>query len=439
MLAVFACASHGDAESGTVNTSVAIQPEAYVEAFERFVKEFHKSYTSATDRARHFQAFKTNFDFIAAHRAAGHSYEVGLTPFADMTQEEFAEGYTNKRLGEYRMNFSGLPKLGIYKSQNLDIPDSVDWVKAGAVTDVKNQGQCGSCWSFATTGSAEGAWKIATNQLLSLSEQQLLDCMPPMDGQSGCDGGNPELAMKYLKDVPMCMESTYGYTAKGGSCKASSCSVAIPKGGVRGYKEVTANDEQALMEAVVEGPVAVSIHGSGQVFQLYKNGVLSQACDGPVNHAVLLVGYGVDGDQKYWKVKNSWGPTWGDHGYIRMARGSQTGKEGECKILSASVYAIVDGKFALWYYSVHWGLWFLLFAAIILVLVSSICWIKKQCKRKTNNGRTPFLNTRGATQVPFGGAAAAAAAAPAGGGTSASAAKTQMAVSGNSRASRLLQ
>jgi C1A family cysteine protease len=233
--------------------------------------------------------------------------------------------------------------LGTHVYSGGDLPDSVDWTKKGAVTPIKNQGQCGSCWAFSSTGALEGAWQIATGKLVSLSEQQLVDCAKFRWGDMGCSGGLQPHAFKYMEQAAMCGEDTYPYTAKNHlftRCKASNCSTdpALPKGALKGYKSVDST-EQALMEAVTQQPVAVSIEADQDVFHLYKHGIVQgKGCGQQLDHAVLAVGYGTDNGVKYWKVKNSWGTSWGEEGYVRIIRGTD-----ECGILNGPpVYPVVD-------------------------------------------------------------------------------------------------
>jgi C1A family cysteine protease len=235
---------------------------------------------------------------------------LGINQFADMTQEEFRVkhlGYTmSKKLSS---TVSEVPSA-------VALPDAVDWRAKNAVGPVKNQGQCGGCWSFSTTGAIEGAWAIATGQLLSLSEQQLIDCSAAQ-GNKGCNGGDMDQAFNYvIKHKGICAEDAYPFVAKQGTCRKCT-SVAH----VSGFKDVTPNSEDALQAAAAQQPVSIAIEADQHVFQFYSTGVLDSAdCGTNLDHAVLLAGYGSDGGKDFWLVKNSWGPTWGMAGYIQIVR-----------------------------------------------------------------------------------------------------------------------
>jgi len=265
-----------------------------------------------------------------------------VNEFAHMDPDEFANHYFGLKRPE--KIWGDAPKLGTHVYSGAPLADSVDWTTNGAVTDVKNQGQCGSCWSFSTTGSLEGAWQIKTGQLISLSEQQFVDC-DQVD--HGCQGGLMDHGFAYAENNAICTEDSYPYQAKKGTCQKSSCSTGIPQGGVTGYKDVDSDSKEALMEAVQQQPVSIAIEADKSVFQLYKSGVLSGMCGSTLDHGVLVVGYGTDASsgKDYWKVKNSWGPTWGMEGYILLQRGKPGAGSGECGILSGPPsYPVVSGQ-----------------------------------------------------------------------------------------------
>lgn len=301
-------------------------PPNYQMMFDDFKQKFGKFYNGGEDLKR-FAVFKANVDFIHDSNAQNLTYTLGVNQFADLTSQEFAEQYTG--LKQPTNPFGDLPYLGRHSYTGDALPSSVDWTTTGAVTPVKNQGQCGSCWSFSTTGSLEGAWQIATGNQVSLSEQQFVDCDKR---DSGCQGGLMDTAFGYAEQNAICTEQSYSYNGRGGTCRANSCTVGIPKGGVTGYKDVAKDDQQALMEAVSKGPVSIAIEADLSAFQLYHGGVLGGRCGANLDHGVLAVGYGTDGGQDYWKVKNSWGTSFGEAGYVRLLRGK--GGAGECGLLS---------------------------------------------------------------------------------------------------------
>jgi len=201
--------------------------------------------------------------------------------------------------------------------QDVNLPSSINWVTAGAVNPVKNQGQCGSCWAFSTTGSLEGCHYIKTKQLVSLSEEQLVECSW---WNNGCNGGNFDFAFEYTETAPLEFEASYPYTAP----TTKDCSYDKSKGQVSatGYSDVNAGDNADLKKHVAQGPTSVAIEADQSCFQSYTSGVLDSSncdCGTSLDHAVLAVGYGSENGKAYWLVKNSWGTTWGDQGYVKLA------------------------------------------------------------------------------------------------------------------------
>jgi cathepsin L len=209
----------------------------------------------------------------------------------------------------------------------------VDWSTKGVVTPAKNQGQCGSCWAFSATGAIECQYAIQKGTLNSLSEQQMVDCAGSSYGCAGCNGGQMTGAMSYAAHAGgLCSESEYSYTARNGNCKDSTCGTKYDAN--RGYSGVTKYSSSALETATAAGCVSIGIEADQTAFQHYSSGVLTGTCGTRIDHGVLTVGYGTSGSQQYWKVKNSWGTSWGSHGYILICRNcNKNGRDGECGIL----------------------------------------------------------------------------------------------------------
>jgi C1A family cysteine protease len=298
--------------------------------FTNFQERFNKRYSTLAELEQRFEIFRDNYRFIVEHNSDyTQNFTLGINHLADLTNAEFKAKYINgiesKPLGMYLCTS--------YSASSTSLPASVDWRSKGAVTPVKDQGQCGSCWTFSASGAMEGAWAVRRGQLLSLSEQELVDCANGIAyGSHGCNGGQMDGAFKYGIQTGMCSESAYPYTSgstgTAGSCK--SCSV-IAK--FSSCFDVKPNDQLSLKAAVAMQPVSIAIEADTRYFQLYSSGVLtSTSCGTNLDHGVLTVGYGTENGTPYWLVKNSWSASWGDQGYVKILRSDSTNDAGICGI-----------------------------------------------------------------------------------------------------------
>lgn len=289
--------------------------------------------------AEHFVQMLTNYanndDIITAHNAKNLTYTLGHNQFSHMSQDEW-RAYVKLGLG--RPAPSTAAEVHQAPADMSAVPASIDWTTLGAVTPVKDQGQCGSCWSFSTTGALEGAYFNKNKKLLSFSEQNLVDCDNFKNGgkDMGCNGGLMDNAFNWIaKNGGICQEADYPYvsgtTKTAGTCAQSSCTKVAASAPIK-HVDVAMSDA-AMMSALAIGPVSVAIEADQTAFQLYKSGVFTAACGTNLDHGVLAVGYGSLNGVDYYKVKNSWGPSWGDNGYILLQRGVSQ-KEGQCGILS---------------------------------------------------------------------------------------------------------
>ncbi|KAJ5076042.1 cysteine protease rdl2-related [Anaeramoeba ignava] len=277
----------------------------YQKMFEKFKAKYNKQY-SEEEEAMRYKIFRDNVKIIEAHNKKGSSSRLGVNKFADLTSAEFQSKYLKPiKIEDQKETVSPRVK---------DLPTSINWKDKGAVTPVKNQGSCGSCWSFSTTGAIEGCTEIASGKLNSLSEQELVDCDKT---DQGCDGGLMENALQWVIDNKgLCSEKDYPYVGVDQSCTKDKCQSVST---LTGYQTITKGDLTGLATACAEhGPISVGVDAS-IMWQFYIGGVLLDIeCGKTIDHGVLLVGYDTDATIKYWLVKNSWGASWGESGYIKL-------------------------------------------------------------------------------------------------------------------------
>ncbi|KAK8471353.1 hypothetical protein PHAVU_003G207200 [Phaseolus vulgaris] len=326
----------GMVESFDFNEKELESEEGLWDLYERW-RSHHTVSRSFDEKQKRFNVFRANVMNIHNTNKMDKPYKLKLNRFADMTNHEFRSIYANSKVSHHRM-FRGMPRgNGSFMYENVDrVPPSVDWRKKGAVTDVKDQGKCGSCWAFSTVVAVEGLNQIKTHKLVSLSEQELVDC--DTKENEGCQGGLMESAFDFIKQHGITTETNYPYEARDGTCDASK--VKKPAVSIDGYDTVPVNNEAALLKAVAHQPVSVAIDAGGFGFQFYSEGVFTGLCGTGLNHGVAIVGYGTTQDgTKYWTVKNSWGSEWGEKGYIRMQR-SVFDHKGLCGIAMEASYPI---------------------------------------------------------------------------------------------------
>ena len=278
--------------------------------FLQYLLQHNKSYITAEEFNARKAIFEVADELVESHNQTNASFRLAHNKFSDMTE------------GEKALTRGLLPKTGLRDIETVVLdesktPSSVDW-RGTAVNAIKDQGQCGSCWAFSSVCALEGAHYIATGNLLSFSEQQLVDCAKYSYGNLGCSGGLQENAFNYYESYDAILEDSYPYTARNGSCAYSTHRNAGVK--VSNYVNTTKRSSSQTMAAIAQQPISVSIEADKLVFQLYSSGVFdSTSCGTNIDHAVALVGYGTEGGQDYYILRNSWGTSWGEQGYMKIA------------------------------------------------------------------------------------------------------------------------
>ncbi|CAF1297507.1 unnamed protein product [Adineta steineri] len=302
-----------------------------------FKRVFEKEYSSNEEEINRRHIWEENLAMIQKHNLESdigmHKYTLEMNQFGDMTNEEF-----RKQMNGFKMNLKSeteqMDRHTFLAPSNIVLPSSVDWRTKGYVTPVKDQGQCGSCWAFSTTGTLEGQHFAKTSELVSLSEQNLVDCSVNL----GCHGGIMEIAYLYIKsNGGVDTESTYPYEAKRHKCNFDPKNVGATDTGFVQIKMGNETDLQAAIATI--GPISVAIDASRSSFQFYSTGVYDEPHCLPylLDHGVLAVGYDTFNNQDYYIVKNSWGTNWGKQGYIWMSRN----KQNQCGIATSASYPLV--------------------------------------------------------------------------------------------------
>ncbi|XP_056636240.1 digestive cysteine proteinase 2-like [Diorhabda sublineata] len=303
--------------------------------FNEFIRAHNKQYSDVNEHVMRKDIFRQNFRFINSVNRQNRGYSLAVNHLADKTNEEMKILRGRIPNGGYN---GGKPFP--YKNvDSEDLPEQYDWRLYGAVTPVKDQAVCGSCWSFATVGHLEGALFLKKNNrtnLVRLSEQALVDCSWGY-GNNGCDGGEDFRSYQWiLKHGGIPLDSDYGaYIGQDGYCHADGLNKTAS---ITGWVNVTVNDVNAHRLAIFkEGPISVSIDASQKTFRFYSNGVYydENCANGAddLNHAVLAVGYGTMNGEDYWLIKNSWSTYWGNDGYILMSA-----RDNNCGVMTQATY-----------------------------------------------------------------------------------------------------
>jgi len=300
--------------------------------FSRFIRDHNKIYNNEHHYFERQNIFKDNLEYIRNHNNNENSYLLQVNQFADITNEEFNKLYKS----EIQEKSFQCP---IYSNENSEmLKESVDWITDGAVTAVKDQGSCGSCWAFSSAQAVEGLNFVENGELLVLSEKQLVDCSR---ANSGCQGGLMDFAFNYInRNGGLCLEEDYPYSPVQGKCR--DCNSAVQ---ISGCYDVESSSPEALKFAVMKQPISVAIQADTIGFRFYSSGVYNDNnCKTDLDHGVLLVGYGEENGEKYWIIKNSWGTSWGESGYMKMKRDDIEGKSGMCGILLQASFPTNDNN-----------------------------------------------------------------------------------------------
>lgn len=318
--------------------------------FKAWMTEFEMDFADDAEYLLRLGIFAENLRKIESHNSGNFTWKMGVNKFAHLTSDEFKEKYIGDAiLPPLPKEYMTIPRESFVYDPSIPAVKSWDWVEKGAVTDVKNQERCGGCWAFSTTGAMEGAYFVKNSVLKSFSEQELISC-DKID--SGCNGGLMDNAFKWIKENGgICEESAYPYVSGRGKAPRCKRDCEVVSGtDVKSFTDVSPDPQirpctnEDLEQAVQQQPVSVAIEADQNAFQLYHSGVLTGKCGTKLDHGVLVVGYGGQGLEQYWKVKNSWGGDWGEDGYIRLGKGMYNGEKGQCGVLLSASYPTLSSE-----------------------------------------------------------------------------------------------
>ncbi len=314
-------------------------------SFKSYIQRFNKIYVNDDEYKLRYNTFKTNLEYINTFNQQSdsnmnkYSLKLGLGPYTDLSSDEYNQLrhrlYLNIKSSEHQEN----SHLNVPIIQS-DLPSSWDWRDYGAVSSVKDQSMCGSCWAFSTVGAIEGIYAITTKNLFSFSPQQLVDCSQTY-GNLGCDGGYPIWALNYLANNTLLeTDTSYPYAGVDQTCAYERIKGVVKVSKYANVTNITYISELAVQQAVLQQPLSICIDASQPTFQHYQSGIYyDSSCSSEfLDHAVLLVGYGSINNTDYWIVKNSWSSDWGMNGYILMSRN----RDNNCGVATFAVYPEIE-------------------------------------------------------------------------------------------------
>jgi len=288
--------------------------------FDQFVIKFNKKYQTKEDYNYKKKIFESNLAKINKFNSENHTHKLAINEFADLTDDEFIKMYNLRPVSAFRA-YTPVDKTQKNNKIITEPIEPIDWVNNGVVGRIRDQGNCGSCWAFSANSAIESLYALTHNKTyIEFSEQELVDCAGEEYGNFGCNGGDPCETFKYVKTHGISKLKDYPYHARDETCKNKTTERAFFL--KEGCKEIQQNSASAMGQELKTKPISIYITAAAFVFRFYKEGIITEGCGDELGHCVNLVGTGIDEKtgQKYWRVRNSWGPNWGDKGYVRVLR-----------------------------------------------------------------------------------------------------------------------